>query len=433
MSNYLSRMLSNIGNDIFQGLKWQYILNIGTGVAMAFYVIALGKILGPDDFGVYAICAAVPAVIAALMDCRFQEVTIFLFENSEEREKKSIIASLLTFDLLLKIFYIPLAILVALALSAIGYSAIDPYLSLLFGSMLFLSKTFSSVCMGMLRCAGKLSIFAIIQGLDWGTRILAILFLTSDHLATIENIILSQIIVGGSFNALLIFLTVRAFDASYFKIGKLRSTFRFAHESRSIIFGSQAISAMDVVVKELDVLICGAFLTVGDVGIYKVSKSFAGMAWRFADPVYIVMMPRLTRLFAAKEFDQLDIFTRDISKLLALFACILFVTSLIFVEFMVPQFFGNEYEKAVELYPYSSAWILFALPFIWTHSMAMATGRPAIQFRAGLVGNGLGLLAILAGVYFGGLAGAAAGLSLAFCLPFITSFFLLRKAGLVRW
>jgi O-antigen/teichoic acid export membrane protein len=100
---------------------------------------------------------------------------------------------------------------------------------------------------------------------------------------------------------------------------------------------------------------------------------------------------------------------------------------------MVPQFFGNEYKKAVELYPYSSAWILFALPFIWTHSMAMATGRPAIQFRAGLVGNGLGLLAILAGVYFGGLAGAAAGLSLAFCLPFITSFFLLRKAGLVRW
>jgi hypothetical protein len=48
------------------------------------------------------------------------------------------------------------------------------------------------------------------------------------------------------------------------------------------------------------------------------------------------------------------------------------------------------------------------------------------------LGNGIGLLAILLGASQFGIEGALVGLSLAFCLPFVFSFLLLRRSGVIQ-
>jgi O-antigen/teichoic acid export membrane protein len=88
---------------------------------------------------------------------------------------------------------------------------------------------------------------------------------------------------------------------------------------------------------------------------------------------------------------------------------------------------------AITLFPWESAWFLGALPLVCTHSLTIASAKPAIFFLGGGIGNGIGLVAIWLGAWRFGIEGALIGLSLAFCLPFLFSFLLLRRYGVFRW
>jgi O-antigen/teichoic acid export membrane protein len=159
----------------------------------------------------------------------------------------------------------------------------------------------------------------------------------------------------------------------------------------------------------------------------------AGMAWRLADPIFIVIMPKLAKICSSDQTEKLTSFVKALLLVLIPSALLLFVTSVAGVALVGRFLLGKEYVEAVKLYPAASAWILIALPLIWTHPLSIASGKPSLFFVGGGLGNAVGLLAIVLGAWRFGVEGALIGLSLAFCLPFVFSFMILRRFGVIRW
>jgi O-antigen/teichoic acid export membrane protein len=420
--------------EILKSLKWQYFLNIGIGVLGAAYILALSRLLGPESFGAYTLCAALPAVAAALLDYRLQEFVLYIREHCERTEFPRILAALFWFDALAKLLVVALALAAFAVLDARGYDGIYLRFVVLSSVLVFVGKSFSGPAMGTLRSCGKLEYFSIVQVADWFFRLVALAVLFFAARLTVASVIWSQIAVAGIFNAVVVRRAMREIDlsAAQFLAGPIAVPGVFRKHSR-LIFANQGISATDAVVKELDVIVSGIFLSTAQVATYKVAKSMAAIAWRLADPVLIVIMPKMAKLHSQGRMEELSAFVRTLTWGLAPTAVLLFGASVCGVFLLGPFVLGPEYAEAITLFPLASAWILVALPLVWTHSLSIASGKPAIFFLGGGIGNGIGLVAIWLGAWRFGIEGALIGLSLAFCLPFLFSFLLLRRYGVFRW
>lgn len=429
-----ARAIDAVGHDIIRGLKWQYFLNIGIGIFGAAYIVFAGRLLGAVDFGVYAICLAIPTFVGAIFDCRLQEVAIYLAANLKGDAFKTAAGSLVLTDFLMKLAAGASSLLVAYICMLLNYGALSWQMVASATAMVFATKVFNAPSMGFLRLSGHLQVFSVLQVADWAARLAVLGALAMFDRASINNLFLSQLMVGAIFNSIVIRRAFSTLELSLVAILKRGGDLRnFLSDHARVVFGSQSVSAMDSVVKELDVLVCGIFLAPAQVGIYKMTKSLAGVAWRLADPVYIVVLPKLANLHSEGQTAQLASVTRQLTFGLAVGGGLLLAASTIGVWLFAPWFLGPEYFESIRLFPLAAIWIAIALPLIWTHSLAIGAGRPDIQFKAGLVGNGVGLMAIVVGSAWLALPGALAGLSLAYCLPFVVSFFILRRNRVVRW
>jgi O-antigen/teichoic acid export membrane protein len=429
----VSALRSNFDAEILKSLRWQYFLNIGIGVLGAAYILSLSRLLGPESFGTYTLCAAFPAVAAAMFDYRLQEFVLYIRENCGRSEFPRILAALFWFDALSKLLVVGLALAAFAVLKARGYEGIYFHFVLLSSVLIFVGKSFSGPAMGTLRSCGKLEYFSTVQVTDWFFRLLALAGLFLAGRVDIPAVLWSQIVIGGLFNAVVVARAMREIGLTRQQfVSGPRSAPRLLRENARLIFANQGISATDAVVKELDVLVSGIFLTTSEIATYKVAKSMAAIAWRLADPVLIVIMPKMARLHSLGRKSELQAFVSALTLALTPSAVVIFTVSVAGVFIVGPFVLGPEYAQSIALFPLASAWILVALPLVWTHSLSIASGKPGLFFAGGGLGNGIGLLAILLGASQFGIEGALVGLSLAFCLPFVFSFVLLRHSGVIR-
>jgi O-antigen/teichoic acid export membrane protein len=424
----------HLSSDIIKSLKWQYFLNIGLGIIGATYLLLLSQILGSESFGIYTLCAAIPAVSVALFDYRLQEFVLYIKENSRIADFPKTLSAILWLDLLSKIAFSLLSVSAFYFMKMLGYKDIYLDIVILCTALIFVGKMFSGPAMGTLRSCGKLEYFSFAQVADWTLRLAALICLYANDLVSISSALWSQIFIAAIFNALIVRRAAievgLSLDDFFTKSNRLSS---LLSSNSHLIIANQGISASDSVVKELDVVISGIFLTAPQIAAYKVAKSLAAIAWRLADPVFIVIMPKMAKLNAAGHSAELSAFVKALTLILLPVAIALFGASVVGVMLMGPYLVGPDYVQAISLYPLASAWILVALPLIWTHSLAAACGRPAIFFVGGGIGNAIGLGAIFFGAWLYGINGALAGLSVAFALPFALSFLLLRRAGVFTW
>lgn len=420
--------------ELLTSIRWQYFLNIGIGILGAAFILTLGRLLGSQWFGIYTLCVAIPSVVAAVLDSRLQEFVLYINEHADRPELRRILVALLWFDLLGKVLIVTLSIAICAIMIALDYSGLSLGFVSIAAGLVLGSKAMSGPAMGILRARGLLEVFSIAQVADWFFRLLALGTLYLVNWVSIESVLWSQVVIGTLFNGYVVRRACRSteVDIASLRLG-LGGMIPVLSQHRNQIFGNQAISAMDVVVKELDVLVCGIFLSPTLVGTYKIAKSLSAIAWRLADPIYIVILPKLARLRATGRSVELVTFTRHLTAGLSLAAIALYCGAALGVALIGPLAVGPEYSEALTLYPLASVWIVIALPLVWTHSLAIASARPVIQFLGGGIGNSVGLVAIWLGSAHYGVRGALVGLSLAYCLPFAFSFYFLRRYGVLRW
>lgn len=424
---FLRSIYRHLDSDLLHSLRWQYFLNIGLGLLGAGFIFTLGRLLGAERFGIYTLCAAIPAVAVALLDLRLQEFVLYLRENSEDETFGNSVSSLFWLDAVSKALVGVISILVYFILEGQGYKGIVLEYVAVAAAMIFFTKSFSSPAMGVLRSSGKLEYFSIAQVVDWSLRLSGLFCLMLLNTVTIPHVFFVQILVGMPVNFV---VARRALSEISVTLPQLLFGFRgllgVVDRHARLLFSNQGISATDAVVKELDVLVSGIFLSTAQIGTYKVAKSMAAVAWRMADPILIVIMPKLARMHAQDSGQELAIFLRALTFALTPSAMIIYGGSVAAAMILGPQVVGPEYSEAIRVFPIASAWILIALPLVWTHSLAIASGRPSLFLLGSSIGNGLGLVAIYFGAWQFGIEGALTGLSLAFCLPFAVSYVLFR-------
>ena len=434
----MARLRERLTNsDLLRPLQWQYFANITVGVVGALYMLLLGRILGVYTFGIYAIVAATPAMVSNCFDLRLQETIIYLqsrMRSGEENIDSGVVASIFTIDLLARLAGLFLSI--AAGMLATAYLGVSVGFALILTAALtvFLAKAGNSPAMGILRMRDELDYFAKCQVSDWTARVLLLIVLQQADALSLLTIFASQAGSAAFHNGLVIARANRAFglDTERSLFGSLSSVTRTWRMHRSLLLNGQAISISDSVIKELDTIAVASVLPVSSVGAYKMAKNFASIAWRAADPIYIVILPRLAQLCSKADREALRSFLRRMTILLLGFGVVLFGGSIFAAQLGVKLVLGPEFAPAALAFPLAGAWILVCTPLIWTHSLAFAAGRPGLQTWASVIGNLGGLCAIYAGAWRFGLSGAALGLSVAYALPFVLAFAFLRNAGLTR-
>ncbi|MBS0503458.1 MAG: lipopolysaccharide biosynthesis protein [Proteobacteria bacterium] len=424
-------------SDLLRPLQWQYFANITVGVVGALYMLLLGRMLGVHAFGVYAIVAATPTMVSNCFDLRLQETVIYLqsrIGTGASDVDNDTVASIVTIDLFARMVGLLLSVAAGVLVAAYLGVGADFAVVLAAALTVFLGKAGNSPAMGILRMRGELDYFAKCQVSDWIMRTLLLVVLQRAGALSLLTIFVSQAGSAAFHNGLVIRRASRRFgaDAGRTLFGGPHSVRRTCRAHRSLLLNGQAISISDSVIKELDTIAVASVLSVSAVGIYKMAKNFAGIAWRAADPIYIVILPRLAQLRSQADSAALRAFLRSMTLLLLGFGAILFAGSVLAAHVGVRLVLGPEFALTAAVFPLAGAWILVGTPLIWTHSLAFAAGRPGIQTRASAIGNVAGLLAIYAGAAWLGLPGAALGLSTAYALPFVLAFMFLRREGLTR-
>lgn len=328
---------------------------------------------------------------------------------------------------------IPAGIIV---LAAMGFH-VDPVIPLLAALSVLFSKAGNGIAIGIMRLSGNIQNYALLQSLDWALRLLGFAGVYLWGRMTIASAFLIQLPSALAINLAILYL---AFRISRWMHGprdrvegdgaRLRA---FCRARAKLLLSSQSISAVDSVVKELDTLICGIFLSAHHVAVYKIAKSIAAIAWKCVDPIFVVILPNIAAYTAGGRIAELSAILRKATLYLFLIAVAVFLAMWAVSYPFVRLALGPDYAEVPLILPFISIWIILSLPFIWTHSVAMASGNAALQAFAGLAGAIVGVAALVVGAAAWSVHGAALGLSVAFTAPFVISFILLRKKKIIQW
>ncbi len=419
-------------------MAWQYAASFGVAIFGALYILAAGRVLGPQDFGAYALAAAVPTVINALFDYRIQEVSIVvLSEKMSAGDSARNIRSLFLFDVLARVVAFGLSVPAGILVLQMLDIDVDPMVPLLAALTVFSAKVGIGPAIGLMRLSGNIHKYALLQSLDWALRLLgfgAVFFL--GHV-TVESAFLVQVPPAIAINLWILHLAHRIAHRTYGAIGGLTGAADqlrvFCRERSKLLLSSQSISAVDSVVKELDTLICGIFLTPHNVAVYKIAKSIAAIAWKCVDPIFVVILPNVAAYVSDGKMAELSAILKKTTIYLLGIALFVFLAGWALVFPFTQYVLGPGYDDVPSIFPLISMWIVVALPFIWTHSVAIASGNAALQALSGLLGAIIGIGALVLGAASWSLSGAALGLSVAYAATFVISWMLLVKKKIVIW
>ena len=417
---------------------WQYAASFGVAIFGALFILAAGKMMGADNFGVYALAAAVPTVVNALFDYRLQEVSIVLLgEKVEPAVAARNVRSLLRFDIFSRLVAFVFAVPAGLIVAQWFDYEISTIVALLAALVVFGAKAGNGIAIGVMRMSGNIQKYAVMQSLDWAIRLAAFLVFGLASAPSIETAFFVQIPSAIVINIVTVVSSLRLartlFGDSPDRPGILDDLRHFFRRHSRFLLSSQSISAVDSVVKELDTLVCGAFLNPPSVAVYKMAKSLAAVSWKCVDPIFVIILPNITNYASTGRMADLSVILRKATTWLALVGMIVFAAGWIVSYPFSSIALGEQYAEIPIIFPWISIWIVIALPLIWTHSVAMATGHASLQAMAGLIGGIIGLAGLVIGAATGSLVGASFGLSIAFAAPFVVSFTLLLRKRIISW
>ncbi|MBO9696398.1 MAG: lipopolysaccharide biosynthesis protein [Sphingopyxis sp.] len=434
----VTSLLSSIPLFSMRDMVWQYVASLGVAIFGALFILAAGRVLGPSEFGIYAIAAAVPTVVNSLFDYRIQEVSIVvLSENGAEEDAARDVRSLFLFDLVSRIIAFIVSIPAGmLILNALGF-VVDPIVPLLAALVIFLAKVGNSLAVGVMRLSGNIQQYALLQSFDWAIRLAGGAALYFFATVTIESTFLVQLPSALLINLWTLVLArriaVRRYGSQVADRAGFRNLVEFFRSRSKLLLSSQSISAVDTVVKELDTLICGIFLSAHNVAIYKITKSIAVMAWRCVDPVFVVILPNIAAYVADGRMDELSAIVKKATIYLFLAAIAVFLGIWVISYPFTAYLLGPSYSDVPSIIPFMSIWIVVALPFVWTHSVAIASGNAELQALSGMIGAVIGVVALISGSASWSIYGAALGLSVAYSAYFVISYILLKKKKIITW
>jgi O-antigen/teichoic acid export membrane protein len=423
--------------SLARGLAWQYLGNLGSAVLSGGFILLIGRRLGVTDFGLYAVCVAAATVVFSLSEMRLQEVAIRFLADYRARQDDPGAASFLKaaylLDAVLRIAAFLLVVTAGPWISThIAKSAGSIEYITLAAAGLLLGRIANTPALGVLRVGRRFDLHAKALLAEGVARFASYGALDLAFGPSVQSALGAAVVGPLVSNMMIQVCAARIVRGWRLPVREARLAAIRPRSGELLRFAgsSYSISLFDVVVRELDTVIVAWYLSLADVGVYRMSKSIAQLIWRAGDPVFLVVMPEFAKLWSEGRRDDLKRLVKRIAVLLTLLAVVLLTGAYLAMPAFVPIVLGPQFLSVLRVFPAASWWIAVSLPLIWTHALAYAIGKPHLQLLANIFGNliGLGLLISLTRLF--GVTGAAMALSCSYAATFALAWMILRQQ---RW
>lgn len=405
-------------------------------IVSAIILVVMARGLGPEGFGVFSVVMGLVLVVNSLFEPRMQDVAAAKFwdlnaEGPSEGRHDDAVVDLFMIEAIGKI--LPLAGLWLLAHFLAQLAQLPDESAWLIGLAAFgtyLSKFGNGLAIGLLRIVGRSDIFAFCLIGEAALRLLALVALSITGKLTPTTAIVAQL-VSGAICTVVQWALVSRFTVNMPLALKNWQAGGIAARMlpyRRFLFANLGLSVTDLMNKDLDITLLSTMMPTAQVGIYKMAKSLAMLAWRAIDPFYVALMPEVSKLVSQRDL-------RSVRRLIAksvfgLFggSALIAAASYTFLFYLSGTIFGAEFSPVAELLPFMMPGISLAAGLIWAHPLAVALGRPDYALIGSLVSAVAGIAAFLLIVPLLGTTGAG----LAWTLTFVANFALIAILTLMK-
>lgn len=400
-----------------RNIRWQFVANGSHALLGGAYLIALGRFLGPAEFGVFSAVMALVSVLGLLLEMRLQEVVARDFCHADSGQAADTPESMRLVDLLMleaASRLLPAAVMVLLAGLLARWVQVPPQsagLIALAAAGFVLQKAGNSVSNGLLRVLGRTDLIAACVASDWALRLALSATLALAWHLDVAGALWVALAIGGLCNGAQVALACREYKARFSPLSLQgwtpRGAMRRLRGARRLIAANLGVSGSDLMAKDLDVALISSMLSADKVGLYKMAKSFVQVLWRAVDPFYLAVMPEVQKLWQSGETSALAQLLRKTSLRLLLLAIALVVAASLTLQFLGQTLLGPGYAGVANLMLVMSGWVLVCAPLIWGIPLAVAINRPELSVGGSLAGLCVGLAAFSMLTPTMGLEGAA--------------------------
>ncbi|MDF1671607.1 MAG: oligosaccharide flippase family protein [Roseovarius sp.] len=424
-------MLSRLkfSKSFLKNIKWQLVANLGHALFGGIFILYLGRALGAETFGIYSILVAGAAIFGLLIEFRMQEVVatnLFDITETDPANHPTIwtrIAHFYAIDLASRL--VTSALLLALMGLVLGFMDLEDdyrYELVLAAAAYLTTRATSDVSMGMFRVLDRIDLSAMLISAAWILRILFVVAIATLGNLTLAAVFWVTILVGLGITILRVAVifaqTARIcgpWRGGYLAPTALPATIR---DNRRLLAANLGLSVSDMMSKDLDIVVLSSAAPPDQVGVYKIIKTIAYMVWRVIDPLIVVAVPEVQKVWKRQNAAELRQFLRNLALAAggAILVCVLIAWAGTWL--VILPYLGDDYAAILTYLPLGMIWLVVCAPLIWSHALAMAIGRPEWNFYTMAAGSAAALAFLFFFVEELQILAAIIAWSLAFILGF---------------
>jgi O-antigen/teichoic acid export membrane protein len=406
-------------------VKWQVASSAGQAALSGAVLLILGRYLSAGGFGTYSVIMGFVVVANLALEPRMQDVVAKKFwdfgqeADSRQRYREDFVDFLL-FEATCKL--LPCVALVLLAVPITRLADIPSNTATLIvvaavGN--YTSRFAFGLSTGLLRVLGRSDLFAFCLNGETILRLalLGTLALTG-HL-TVASAIIVFVVTGTLANVVQLSLAMRYVPriVDTLKSWRARPALARLSSQRRLLLSNIGLSGSDLMNKDLDVTMLSPLVPTEQIGVYKMAKNIAQLAWRAIDPFTLSLMPELNRRISMNDFQGTRALLRLTALGLAALATGLAIACYAGLALFGTAVFGREFSGMTSLIPWMLLGIIIGAPLVWGHPLAVALNRADLAFMGNLLSLAVGLASFVVLVALVGITGAAIAWALTF-LPF---------------
>lgn len=423
-----------------RNVRWHFIGSVSQVLLSGLLLLMMGRKLGTEGFGIFSIVMGFVYVGNLLFEPRIQDVAAKQFwdfnpEDSYGRHGPHFI-DLFAVEAVGKLLPCTALILLASVLASVGN--LPPGASgliMMAAAGIYLAKLGNGLSVGLLRVLGRSDLYTYCATGELTVRLLLTLALIAFSELTVFWCVVVLCISGIVSNTIQWVLTAKQLEGigAALQEWKLAAAMKRLRVNRRLLLSNMGLSASDLMSKDLDITLLSPLLNYDQIGIYKMAKNISLLTWRAVDPLYLALMPEMSRLVAIGNFVGVKCLLVKTSIGLLGWAIFLSLISYLLLSFFGHSVLGAGFASIPQLIPFMLIGIVFSAPLIWGHPLAVALNRAEIALVGSLFGSVIGLIAFLVLPPTYGLYGAGVAWTLTFSINFtltsaVTYYFLGKRA-----
>jgi O-antigen/teichoic acid export membrane protein len=416
------------GRAFLNNVKWQLVSSDSQALLGGLVLLLMGRSMGPHNFGVFSIVMGFALVANALFEPRMQDVAAKQFWGLHDRRDdgsghQNHFLDFVLIEVVGKLLPCLGMIILAPVLSAFANLPAQAMIFIVAAALaIYVGKLGFGLSTGLLRVAGRTDLIAFSVTAELVVRLLLMAGLAVIGQLTVLNAILVQggaSVIGTGGQWMFVRRLFPGLNPTRSGTWTLAGALSRLRENRRLMLSNLGISASDLIIKDLDVTLLAAMTNASEVGIYKMAKNIALLAWRAVDPFTLSLIPEVNRLIAVQNYLALRSLRLKSSIALLLFTTAIAVVTTAGVWLLGVRVFGAGYAPIAYLVPLMMLGPLIAAPLVWGHPLAVALVRADLAVWGSFLGMVAGLPTLLVLVPLWGIVGAGLSWPIGFACSFV--------------